>query len=469
MNCKFCNAELPEEITLCPACGKENAEEIPEVDAMETEEAVAAEAAEEAAEETAEEAAEETTEETAEEAPAKPKRSLWVTILAVIGGIALLAVLAGAVLFGMKSANKLAKSYTVSDAKAQKESATVVATVGTQELTNSELQIYYWQSIKDFYSYLSYYMDVSSLNLDLSKPLDEQFYDEEQGITWQQNFLEAALDTWHRYAALATEAEQEGFVLDAESEAYLADIPNQLEEMALTYGYTSAQEMLTKDMGAACDVDGYMRFIRTNYLVGQYYDSLYVKMEPTLEELETYYAENEEAVLAMGIEQDGSRYVSARHILFCPTGGTTDEQTGEVTYSEAEWEACREQAQTLLDQWLAEGTGEDGFAQLATIYTQDPGSQSNGGLYTNMTVGQMVKPFEEWCFDESRQYGDSGLVKTDYGYHIMFFVSAEETWIADLTSQLVNERSTALVEEIIAKYPIQTNMKKVVLCDTTVQ
>jgi N utilization substance protein B len=28
MNCKFCEAELPEGVTLCPACGKENADEL---------------------------------------------------------------------------------------------------------------------------------------------------------------------------------------------------------------------------------------------------------------------------------------------------------------------------------------------------------------------------------------------------------------------------------------------------------
>ena len=30
MNCKFCNAELEEDVTLCPACGQENAEEVAE-------------------------------------------------------------------------------------------------------------------------------------------------------------------------------------------------------------------------------------------------------------------------------------------------------------------------------------------------------------------------------------------------------------------------------------------------------
>ena len=102
-------------------------------------------------------------------------------------------------------------------------------------------------------------------------------------------------------------------------------------------------------------------------------------------------------------------------------------------------------------------------------YTQDPGSQSTGGLYTNVTLGQMVEPFEKWCFDESRKPGDSGLVKTDYGYHIMYFVDTLETWVSDLTTQMLTERSTAMVEEAIAKYPLETDLKKVVLTNTGVE
>ena len=34
MNCKFCNAELPEEVTLCPACGQDNAAEVTEETAV---------------------------------------------------------------------------------------------------------------------------------------------------------------------------------------------------------------------------------------------------------------------------------------------------------------------------------------------------------------------------------------------------------------------------------------------------
>ena len=54
MNCKFCNAELEEGITLCPACGQENAEEV-----LETEEEISQEITEEELEEAAMAAVEE--------------------------------------------------------------------------------------------------------------------------------------------------------------------------------------------------------------------------------------------------------------------------------------------------------------------------------------------------------------------------------------------------------------------------
>ena len=48
-------------------------------------------------------------------------------------------------------------------------------------------------------------------------------------------------------------------------------------------------------------------------------------------------------------------------------------------------------------------------------------SSANGGLYTDIYPGQMVPEFNDWCFAAERQVGDHGIVKTSYGYHIMFF------------------------------------------------
>lgn len=458
MNCKFCNAELEEGVTLCPECGRENLEETVEQTPEQTE------TVEETAE-THEEAPEEMTAEPAGEEPQVPetaprqKPKPWLVVLAVIGALAIVAVLTAAVYFGV-NASKAPKSYTVSDSKAVSARDTVVATVGDLELTNSELQVCYWQAVNEFYNYYGYYLDSSVL--DFEKPLDTQFYNEDEGITWQQYFLDSALTAWSRYAALYMQAQEDGYTLTPEAQEYMDSIPEQLEEMAATYGYESAEAMLNADMSMGCDTEGYLNFLHTNFYAGQYLDSRYEELTPTMEEIAAYYQENEATLNQQGITNDGSITTDVRHILICPQGGTENED-GTITYSEEEWEECRIKAQALLDQWKAESGTEDGFAQFAAEHTEDPGSASTGGLYTDIRVGQMVAPFEEWCFDESRQYGDTGLVRTSYGYHIMYFVGSEEIWVGDVQDVMMNERSLAITNEAVAKWPMEVNKKKIVL------
>lgn len=473
MNCKFCNAELAEEVTLCPVCGKENAEDAVEMaedivcqeaDAFEAEE-TAEETAEEIAEAPLEESMEETVEEPEEEAVEEPKKTkTWVKVVAIVCALALALVLAGSIYFAVKGSAPAAKSYTVSDEKAEKAQHTVVATVGDLSLTNSELQVFYWQAVEEFYNYYGYYLDASVL--DLEKPLDTQFYNEEAGITWQKYFLDSALNTWSRYSALNMAAIEAGFQLDAESQAYMDSMMEQMTTGASQQGYASVNEMIQASMGAACEEAGYFSFLSTNIYAGQYLNSLYESLVPTMEEIEAYYAANEEALNQQGIADDGSVTVDVRHILICPQGGTEDEN-GTVTYSEAEWEQCRVKAQELLDKWQAEDGTEEGFAQFATDYTEDPGSMNTGGLYTDVYVGQMVEPFENWCFDESRQYGDTGLVQTDYGYHIMYFVESREVWIGSVQDAIISERSMAIVNEAVAKWPVEIKDNKIVLGNIT--
>lgn len=62
--------------------------------------------------------------------------------------------------------------------------------------------------------------------------------------------------------------------------------------------------------------------------------------------------------------------------------------------------------------------GED-FAALAKEFSEDPGSKEKGGLYEDIRMGQMVKPFEDGAL--SVQPGElvPTLVETDFGYHII--------------------------------------------------
>lgn len=112
--------------------------------------------------------------------------------------------------------------------------------------------------------------------------------------------------------------------------------------------------------------------------------------------------------------------VNVRHILISFQGGTTED--GVTTFSEEEKFAAKAEAEGLLNQWKAGEATEDSFAALAVEHSTDNGSAANGGLYEDVYPGQMVPTFNDWCFDSSRKAGDTGIVETEYGYHVMYFV-----------------------------------------------
>lgn len=60
----------------------------------------------------------------------------------------------------------------------------------------------------------------------------------------------------------------------------------------------------------------------------------------------------------------------------------------------------------------------ESFATLAILYSEDPGSSRNGGLYNAIKRGMFVKEFESVMF--SLQDGEiSDVFETEYGYHIV--------------------------------------------------
>ena len=72
----------------------------------------------------------------------------------------------------------------------------------------------------------------------------------------------------------------------------------------------------------------------------------------------------------------------------------------------------------------------------------------------------MVKPFEDWSFDASRKYGDTGLVKADFGYHIMFFVETEVVWTAYADYELRMEACNKVLDELLKANPVVADYDK---------
>lgn len=478
MECKKCGKEFEGEQELCPTCAEEN---LPE-----------------------EVVAEEIIEEIVEETPAKEKEtkpaeyvSPWKIVAATAVCMLLLMVLAVTVInsitgrnwpFDLASepteaapapttvATEPAKVYTAeelgmldgiltkaaygAEAAALTNTDEVVVTMGDMQLTNAQLQVLYWNQ---FYRFVNNY-DYSSTGFDPSASHAEQPFPQSD-VSWEQYFLSGALQTWQQYAALNIAAKEAGYELPEDVKQDLANLPQEYDEQAKKNGYGDAATLLKAQMGHSVTMEDLVA-VETMFAIGDnYYVEYRSGLEFTREEVKAHFdAYKDVFANNYGVSEDTGKLISVRHVLIQPEGCEFDD-SGYVVATDEQWEACRAEGQAMLDAWVAEGATEDGFAIMAGQKSVDTGSSSNGGLYEGVYEGQMVPAFNDWIFDETRQSGDYGLVKTEFGYHLMYFVSGEEAWYMyglDSTDGLLSMTCYELITTYSEANPISVSWDKVV-------
>ncbi len=151
---------------------------------------------------------------------------------------------------------------------------------------------------------------------------------------------------------------------------------------------------------------------------------------------DTYLEEHDKTFTVFMVIREMSRNETlarnVRHVLF--SNDTYDDDTIPArVYSE----------------WGETGFTEERIIELAKKYSQDEGSSENGGLYTNVTRGDMVTEFDEWLFDESRRTGDHAIIETEFGWHLMYYVSENDipVWKSDVISDLANEKYNDMIDK----------------------
>ena len=134
---------------------------------------------------------------------------------------------------------------------------------------------------------------------------------------------------------------------------------------------------------------------------------------------------------------------NVRNILFKPANYKDD----------AEAKAA---AEAVLATWNAGEKTEAAFEALADEHNEDSAS-----LYEDVAKGMMVSEFEDWIYDAGRKTGDVEIVKTTYGYHIMYFVGdGAAAWEADVEATLKNKRYNEIIKEYEEKHPVTIVEKK---------
>lgn len=434
------------------------------------------------------------------EAPATPaKKGMSKGLKWTIGIICLVLVIAIVTFFSMLTSGYFAGHTTA-------------ATVGSHKLSPAMVNYFYKEA---YNSMSSQYGDMMSYMIDSNTPLNEQYYDEENGITWADTLIEQGLNSAARIYAIYDEAVANGETLSDDDQSSIDATVSNLSVYATYYGYSNVNGYLAAMYGTGCNEKNFREFLSIETLANNYSQKVYDTPVYTEDELAADYAadpnaydtvdyrvfavtdalfdeedeekladlkktaadellaaaeEGDEAFIqaaydhasedtkenyeddsytlrtdvghsdsdlsnwlfesdrktgdATCVETSGTYYVAifesrdthdyalpnARHILIS-VSDTTDEEAMAT---------AKETAEKLLAEYEAGEHTEDAFAAIGDAAYAD-GTAAESARYEDITPGQMVEDFENWCFDASRQVGDTGIVESTYGYHVMYF------------------------------------------------
>ena len=191
-------------------------------------------------------------------------------------------------------------------------------------------------------------------------------------------------------------------VTDTEAERAYQLEANKAKVKFIEFKYNDYASIVEVDDAEA---ETYFEENREDYRVEEQINVKFIRVNPanlvTFEEVEAYYQENQQEFMT-------SESVKASHILKKFPEGATDEQKAETKTA----------AEELLETVNAELAAGTEFAELAKEHSDDT-SAAQGGDLGYFERGRMVEPFEEAAFDTLTPGEVSGLVETDFGYHII--------------------------------------------------
>jgi len=380
-------------------------------------------------------------------------------------------------------------SYTASGSSAKS-----VAFAGDGELTVGQLQGYYWAEAAQ-------YRRDHEDGPDWDEPLDRQPCGISSEVrSWQQYFLQEALDAWHTAQALIQHSldtpiqTEEAYQPNQEDHAkYIVDIPateflygysekyrrntmhqayldglgETLDVLAGEKGYPSSADMAQAAFGTSLeDLTAYAEHYNEGYM---YLTELSYEIQPSEDEIAAYFDAHASQMRDSGITKDSGNYVDVRHMLLIPgseenSGAVSIGSDGKVSCTEEQWEACLQQAQGVLTRWKNKERGtEASFADIAHKTSQDTGTALDGGSLRRITKGQLIPELDSWCFDSGREPGDVQILRTDYGVCILYFSGTTPIWYAEAEDALKAEQLEALMEQIRQQYPMRVDYSAITL------
>ena len=184
--------------------------------------------------------------------------------------------------------------------------------------------------------------------------------------------------------------------------------------------------------------------IRDQLLYQYLYDKVAPESEVTTAEVQAYYEKSKAQFQSTAQSQ-------LSHILISVTSTATADEAAKAKAT----------AEDVLKQLLSGGD----FAALAKKYSGDPGSAANGGDLGMSSTENYVPEFKA-AADKLKKGQMSGLVKTDYGYHIIKKVNEQaagqqklEDVAETIKASLIQEKRNTVFQEYLAQLKKDAKIK----------
>lgn len=225
-----------------------------------------------------------------------------------------------------------------------------------------------------------------------------------------------------------------------------------LAEEAASQGYFSDKEAALKSMTDNAELIYKSEVIESNYgkEIVDWFKS------PDRADGDTTYHINEEYGIitvflhSSQIKPDSTELYSVRHVLISPD----DDPSKAAEASEEDWNKAYEEAEKIVEEYNNGEKTEISFAGLAEKYSDDVNSTSRGqsgsygGIIAKTSLGVMVPEFEGWATDDARKYGDVGIVKSEFGYHIIYFIYDGPTYLFGIMDDANADKRQEFIESL---------------------
>lgn len=147
---------------------------------------------------------------------------------------------------------------------------------------------------------------------------------------------------------------------------------------------------------------------------------------------------------------------NVRHILI----SFTDNASSSSEATDEQKKAAKASADKIYKEWQSGAKTEDSFAALAKEKSKDTGSAADGGLISGITSSaNYVESFRNWAIDSSRKVGDTGIVESEYGYHIMYYSGSDYAWKSAIRSTKASEDFEKQLDELEGSDEYKLNKK----------